>query len=99
MHSVRYGRQRISQCPIPDSLRGSSDKIGTIQRRLAWPLRRDDTHKSRSVPSLFAPGRQDRPRVSTWPGAAEFSLALKAYGSKVIHSDDRETSTLVNLPG
>ena len=30
-----------------DSLRGSSVKIGTIQRRLAWPLRKDDTHKSR----------------------------------------------------
>ena len=27
------------------------DKIGTIQRRLAWPLRKDDTHKSRSVAS------------------------------------------------
>ena len=38
--------------PLPlklDSLRGSSVKIGTIQRRLAWPLRKDDTHKSRSV--------------------------------------------------
>ena len=34
---------------ILDSLRGSSVKIGTIQRRLAWPLRKDDTHKSRSV--------------------------------------------------
>ena len=33
-----------------DSLRGSSVKIGTIQRRLAWPLRKDDTHKSRIVP-------------------------------------------------
>ena len=32
-----------------DSLRGSSVKVGTIQRRLAWPLRKDDTHKSRSV--------------------------------------------------
>ncbi len=32
-----------------DSLRGSSVKIGTIQRRLAWPLRKDDTRKSRSV--------------------------------------------------
>ena len=31
-----------------DSLRGSSVKTGTIQRRLAWPLRKDDTHKSRS---------------------------------------------------
>ena len=35
--------------PQVDSSRGSSDKIGTIQRRLAWPLRKDDTHKSRSV--------------------------------------------------
>ena len=32
-----------------DPLRRSSVKIGTIQRRLAWPLRKDDTHKSRSV--------------------------------------------------
>ena len=35
--------------PPEDSLRGSSVKIGTIQGRLAWPLRKDDTHKSRSV--------------------------------------------------
>ncbi|KAL4607437.1 hypothetical protein ACB092_09G174100 [Castanea dentata] len=27
---------------------GTSDKIGTIQRRLAWPLRKDDTLKSRN---------------------------------------------------
>ena len=32
-----------------DSLRGSSVEIGTIQRRLAWPLRKDDTQKSRRV--------------------------------------------------
>ena len=36
-----------------DSFRGSSVKIGTIQRRLAWPLRKDDTHKSRSDTSFF----------------------------------------------
>ena len=36
-----------------DSLRGSSVKIGTIQRRLAWPLRKDDTHKSRRVHNFF----------------------------------------------
>ena len=35
--------------PLLDSLRGSSIKIGTIQRKLAWPLRKHDTHKSRSV--------------------------------------------------
>ena len=34
---------------ISDFLRGSSVKIGTIQRRVAWPLRKDDTHESRSV--------------------------------------------------
>ena len=39
-----------------DSLRGSSVKIGTIQRRLAWPLRKDDTHKSRSVYLYGDPG-------------------------------------------
>ena len=32
-----------------DSLWGSRDRKGTIQRRFAWPLRKDDTHKSRSV--------------------------------------------------
>ena len=40
-----------------DSFRGSSVKIGTIQRRLAWPLRKDDTHKSRSVNSFFGEGQ------------------------------------------
>ncbi|MCD7471162.1 hypothetical protein HAX54_011475 [Datura stramonium] len=34
---------------------GASDKIGTIQRRLAWPLRKDDTHKSRNGPNFFFP--------------------------------------------
>lgn len=32
----------------------TSDKIGTIQRRLAWPLRKDDTHKSRNGPNFFS---------------------------------------------
>ena len=36
-----------------DSLRGSSVKIGTMQRKLAWPLRKDDTHKSRSVNNSY----------------------------------------------
>ncbi|KMT07320.1 hypothetical protein BVRB_6g149470 [Beta vulgaris subsp. vulgaris] len=27
----------------------TSDKIGTIQRRLAWTLHKDDTHNSRLV--------------------------------------------------
>jgi hypothetical protein len=36
---------------------GTSDKIGTIQRRLAWPLRKDDTHKSRNGPNFFFPSK------------------------------------------
>jgi len=31
----------------------TSVKIGTIQRRLAWPSRRDDTHKSRNGSNFF----------------------------------------------
>ena len=46
-----------------DSLRGSSVKIGTIQRRLAWPLRKDDTHKSRSVPICCVTHRVSAGRV------------------------------------
>ncbi len=37
-----------------------SVKIGTIQRRLAWPLRKDDTHKSRSVTNFFAKSQHSR---------------------------------------
>ena len=36
-----------------DSLRGSSVEIGTIQRRLARPLRKDYTHKSRSASNIY----------------------------------------------
>ena len=46
---VNSNNNVIKGLPAKDSLRGSSVKIGTIQRRLAWPLRKDDTHKSRSV--------------------------------------------------
>jgi hypothetical protein len=42
-------------CQLPPSgLKPVSyDKIGTIQRRLAWPLRKDDTHKSRTYHFFF----------------------------------------------
>jgi hypothetical protein len=36
-----------------ESLRGSSVKIGTIQRRLAWPLRKDDTQNREVVHFFF----------------------------------------------
>lgn len=46
-----------------DSLRGSSVKIGTIQRRLAWPLRKDDTHKSRMYHFCLRPLASNLPVV------------------------------------
>ena len=55
-----------------DSLRGSSVKIGTIQRRLAWPLRKDDTHKSRSV-NNFLLGSSYRPTQ------ASVSVVARSY--------------------
>ena len=52
---------RIALIPVrADSLRGSSVEIGTIQRRLAWPLRKDDTHTSRSVSILLCPTCEKR---------------------------------------
>ena len=39
---------------VLDSLRDSSVKLGTIQRRLAWPLRKDDTHKSRKTARVLS---------------------------------------------
>jgi hypothetical protein len=44
---------------------GASGKIGTIRRRLAWPLRKDDTHKSRSV-QIF-----DRCNLSPGAGSSQ----------------------------
>ena len=57
-----HGHGRGHECRSPaalcaaglDSIRGSSVKLGTMQRRSAWPLRKDDTHKSRSVSTLRA---------------------------------------------
>ena len=49
-----------------DSLRGSSVETGKIQRRSAWPLRKDDTHKSRSVNNFYdAEPRSSTSRAST----------------------------------
>ena len=55
LREVRAANSKVTKFYFSDSLRGSSVKIGTIQRRLAWPLRKDDTHKSRSVNNLLPP--------------------------------------------
>ena len=51
--SSRFWRQCRKIKTLLLELFGASVKIGTIQRRLAWPLRKDDTHKSRSVNNFF----------------------------------------------
>ncbi|RID70775.1 hypothetical protein BRARA_C02760 [Brassica rapa] len=48
--SIIHYLPRLTKVIVPS---GTSDKIGTIQRRLAWPLRKDDTHKSRNGPNFF----------------------------------------------
>ena len=60
-----------------DSLRGSSVKIGTIQRRLAWP--QDDTHKSRSV-SIFCPRCVEHTTAPHHPGMVKRAQYTRAQG-------------------
>ena len=67
-----------------DSLRGSSVKIGTIQRRLAWPLRKDDTHKSRSVYNFFGHCRLEACVVRRCGNTNEMiTLLLTAISSRM----------------
>ena len=54
MHTGTYSRTCTYASTSMDSLRGPSIRIGTMQRRLAWPLLKDDTQKSRSVNNLSA---------------------------------------------
>ena len=59
---------------IPGPALLASTKLGTIQRRLAWPLRKDDTHNSRRIDTkppggpLFGPTSADRRQTSAAPG-------------------------------
>ena len=56
-------------------------KLGTIQRRLAWPLRKDDTHKSRSI--TFFPINQANSLLRRMPRAPMveyFGAARKQRG-------------------
>ena len=46
---------RKAACRNEDPLRGSSLRIGATQRKLAWPLRNNDSHRSRSVNNMYNP--------------------------------------------
>mgnify|MGYP007105634205 CR=1 FL=1 len=50
---VRVCKERKTETETETETSGTFDKIGTIQRRLAWPLRKDDTHKSRKREPLY----------------------------------------------
>ena len=60
----RRSRPRRGGPDQPVALRGSSVKLGTMQRRLAWPLRKDDMRKSRSVNNAL---RKRCPRLASRP--------------------------------
>ena len=66
------GRYRL------DSLRGASVKTGTIQRRLAWPLRKDDTHNSRRYRFFFSLSPFLFPPSSFFQGDCGFTFAAVA---------------------
>ena len=75
--------QVVATCSL-DSLRGSSVKIGTIQRRLAWPLRKDDTHKSRSVNNFFLLSSKTKRRPS-WSAGRDEPRRMHTKGPTARH--------------
>ena len=58
-------------------------KIGTIQRRLAWPLRKDDTHKSRSVHN-FLRILQSRAPVKLWASTLRVTFSTEGFGNGLL---------------
>jgi hypothetical protein len=50
---VECKKEAYRRCQHVQSCLRASVKFGMIQRRLAWPLHKDDTHKSRMVPKFF----------------------------------------------
>ena len=78
-----------------DSLRGSSVKIGTMQRRLAWPLCKDDTHKSKpgrdEEAGTMATNRGTSPRAPACAGEASASSA-DAFSMSMCHRTTADSS-------
>ena len=70
---------------------GPSVKIGTIQRRLAWPLRKDDTHKSRMYHFYF--------RAEYFSGAWPDTQALDRSYSVMVITKDFESFDPGSSPG
>ena len=63
LRQAATGRASARRVFMLGSLRGPPVKIGTIQRRLTWPLRKEDTRKSRSVYNVVA----KLTRRARWP--------------------------------
>ena len=79
-----------------DFLRGSSINIGTTQRRLAWPLRKDDTHTSRSVNSFLKPDDDETAMVCDLDDRLAGVYDLLCAGAKM--QDASEPRVLVACP-
>ena len=65
-----------------DSLRGSSVRVGTMQRRLAWPLRKDDTHKSKSD-DFYKSLRVLAKKIKAEQGAARAGILLASFSARL----------------
>ena len=61
----------------PDSLWGSSVKTRTMQRIFAWPLRQDDTHKSRAISNSSIVVGSSWLLVLTWSSSLSLILLLR----------------------
>ena len=66
---------------------GTSDKIGMIQRRLAWPLHKDDRHKSRNGPNFTNQKKKKKKPVyqtvkfkaTAWFQPLKFLIRIRNY--------------------
>ena len=58
-------------------------RLGTIQRRLAWRLRKDDTHKSRSINNTLreTSGKRDIARLYWLPEKEDNKSMKTKYGN------------------
>jgi hypothetical protein len=84
----QYFRGRIVEMaspPLPqtcDSLRAVHiSKIGTIQRRLAWPLRKDDTLRSRSSSFFYKHTKEKVQSAAEFLNHTNMLFCVKKYHS------------------
>ena len=95
---VRFGRAAVKfplsqnavyirqHTPCKRTPSGASVKLGTIQRRLAWPLRKDDTHNSR--------GSGGDSTVARWPMPPPTPKSLSTATDNSDNHDSEQPSAI-----